>query len=217
MKELTTTSYAVLGLLAIRPWTTYELARQMERSLRNFWPRAERRIYDEPKALVARGLARARAEFTGRRRRTVYSITPKGRRALREWLEEPGAGPELEFEALLKVFLAEHGTKEALLRNIRAARAWAEEEVGRGAAFMREYLETGGPFPERLHLITLMVRFLGVEYGTAVLRWARWAEEEVARWPDTVSARPDRRVFEEGLRIANELLRGAPASGGVGT
>ncbi len=51
MKALTTTSYAVLGLLAIRPWSTYELAKQMEVSLRNFWPRAERKLYDEPKEI----------------------------------------------------------------------------------------------------------------------------------------------------------------------
>ena len=32
-KELTTTSYAILGLLALRSWTTYELAKQMQRTL----------------------------------------------------------------------------------------------------------------------------------------------------------------------------------------
>jgi hypothetical protein len=41
VRELTTTSYAILGLLAIRPWSTYELARQMQRDLRFVWPRAE--------------------------------------------------------------------------------------------------------------------------------------------------------------------------------
>jgi hypothetical protein len=31
--RLTTTSYALLGLLAVQPWSTYELTRQMDRSL----------------------------------------------------------------------------------------------------------------------------------------------------------------------------------------
>ena len=35
---LTTTSYAILGLLAVKPWTTYELAQQMRRALGQFWP-----------------------------------------------------------------------------------------------------------------------------------------------------------------------------------
>ena len=88
---LTTTSYAVLSLLALRPWTTYELAKQMKRSLGWIWPRAESRLYEEPKKLVAAGLATSRSEPTGRRRSTVYSITPEGRQALAGWLAEPGA------------------------------------------------------------------------------------------------------------------------------
>ena len=38
--ELTSTSYALLGLLAVKPWTTYELAQQMDRTMSRFWPRA---------------------------------------------------------------------------------------------------------------------------------------------------------------------------------
>ena len=80
--DLTTTSYAILGLLALRSWTTYELAQQMDRALSRFWPRARSKLYEEPKKLVAHGLARATTEAVGRRPRTVYSITAKGRRAL---------------------------------------------------------------------------------------------------------------------------------------
>ena len=86
MRGMTTTSYALLGLLALQPWTTYELAQQVRRSLSWFWPRTERKLYDEPKRLVAEGYATAREEFTGRRKRTVYEITPEGRAALRATL-----------------------------------------------------------------------------------------------------------------------------------
>src|SRR3954470_20471000 len=96
--ELTTTSYAILGLLAIKPWTTYELAQQMGRALGQFWPRAESKLYEEPKKLVAHGLARASKETVGKRARTVYTITPKGRKALAAWVPKPGAGPSVEFE-----------------------------------------------------------------------------------------------------------------------
>src|SRR5688572_13685267 len=99
---LTTTSYAILGLLAIKPWTAYELTKQMERSLRHFWPRAESRVYEEPKRLARLGLARATAETVGQRPKTRYTITPKGRRALSAWLAEPGGDPQLECEGLLK-------------------------------------------------------------------------------------------------------------------
>jgi DNA-binding PadR family transcriptional regulator len=67
VKPLTTTSYAILGLLAIKPWTTYELAKQMEGSLRNFWPRAERKLYEEPRKLVAHQLATVQHGTVGKR------------------------------------------------------------------------------------------------------------------------------------------------------
>lgn len=37
---------------------------------------------------------------------------------MRAWLGEPAAGPALEFEALVKVFLAEHATKSELVVNL---------------------------------------------------------------------------------------------------
>ena len=82
-RSLTTTSYAVLAVLALRDHSTYELTKQMRYSLHYLWPRAESNVYAEPKRLVAAGLAEAREGWTGERRRTVYSITNAGRRALR--------------------------------------------------------------------------------------------------------------------------------------
>ena len=67
---LTTTSYAILGLLAVKPWTTHELVQQVDRSLRRIWPRATSKLYEEPKKLVAHGYARATEDPVGRRRRT---------------------------------------------------------------------------------------------------------------------------------------------------
>ena len=125
--SLTTTSYAILGLLAVKPWTTYELAQQMRRALGQFWPRAESKLYEEPKKLVAHGLARATKETTGKRPRTVYSITAKGRRAMAAWVPQPGAGPVLEFEALVKLFYAEHGTKQDILATLDRVRAWSDD------------------------------------------------------------------------------------------
>ena len=100
---LTATSYAVLGLLSVRSWTTYELAKQVRRSLNWFWPRAERKLYEEPKVLVAAGFATAEREFTGQRPRTIYTITDAGRAELRRWLDEPSAPRVTEYEEMLNV------------------------------------------------------------------------------------------------------------------
>ena len=195
--ELTTTSYALLGLLGIRSWTTYELAQQMERSLKSFWPRAASRVYEEPKRLVALGLATAKREHVGRRSRTVYAITAKGRRTLSRWLAAPGTGLTMEFEALLKVLFAEQATREDVLANIAAARSWAEQQNAENVAFARLYQDGDGPFPERLAAIELTGRFM-TDLADTVASWAVWAEHRVAEWPDAGrDAEPDLATFRE--------------------
>jgi len=183
---LTTTSYGVLALLALQPWTTYQLARQMERSLGWIWPRAISRLYEEPKKLVAAGLADSRPRATGRRPSTVYSITPAGRRALAAWLAEPGAGPVLECEALVKIAYADQGTRDGLLANLTALIDDTSAKLQFGQMIATSYLEGRGPFQERLPLSGLMWRFLW-EYHVTVLQWARWAGDQVQAWPEDLS------------------------------
>lgn len=187
--ELTTTSYAVLSLLALQPWTTYELAQQMTRSLHWFWPRAESKLYQEPKKLVAHGFARSRRRFTGRRPSTVYSITPAGRRALTTWVREPGnPAAVIEFEALVRVLSAQCVDVDDLRRTLESVRDHIQESVAFGERQGTEIATTGGPFPDRTHIIALVHTFMYLHFD-AVHRWTIWALDEIARWDDTA---PDR-------------------------
>ena len=202
---LTTTSYAILGLLGVRPFTTYELARQMDRALGSFWPRARSKIYEEPKKLVAHGLATASPGAVGRRPRTTYAITPAGRRALAAWMAEPGGGPALEFEDLIRVFFAEHGTKAELLGTLDRVRAWSEDQTVATGHIAREYLDGRGPFPERLPWIILVGEFLD-ELLAMVDDWATRAATEVGEWPEELhEARPDLERLERQARRAEAV------------
>ena len=176
----TPTSYAVLGLLSVRSWTTYELAKQVQRSLNWFWPRAERKLYDEPKQLAAHGYAVATERFTGRRRSREYAITDQGRAALAAWLGQPAAPRSIEFEGMVKVFFADAGDLDQLRSTLRDIIAEAETRVTAIGALATE----GNPFPERNHISGLALP-LALEQETAVLRWARWALQQVDSWNDT--------------------------------
>ena len=199
---LTPTSFAILGLLAIRPWSTYELTRQMDRTLGRFWPRAQSKLYEEPKKLVEQGLAVAATEQVGRRARTVYSITPAGRTALAGWLQAPGAGPVLEFEQLLTVWFSEHGTTADALASIAAAAAWARERNAENLTAARAYRAGEGPFQSRAAQTVLAGAFL-TDFYALVARWAEWASGVVETWPeDPADARVDPALFEEIVRRA---------------
>ena len=95
MTRLTTTSYLILGLLTSRDWSAYELAEQVGKGVTEIWPRASRQLYNAPKQLVEQGLISAVTEQTGRRQRTLYSITEPGRAELRRWLSTEAKPPSL--------------------------------------------------------------------------------------------------------------------------
>ena len=180
--QLTTTSYAILGLLAVRPWSTYALAGQMRRSLREVWPRAESNVYAEPKRLVAAGLATAATETVGKRPRTVYTITPAGERRLAEWLSAPeSARSRFESELLVKVLFGNHGDKDALLANLHRFRAETDELRAYWKGLIDEYVGGPKPFPERVHVNALVMRF-GWSQVEARARWVAWAIEHVESW-----------------------------------
>ena len=179
--KLSTTSFAILGLLALRPWSGYELAQQVDRSLRHMWPRTKRQLFEQPKLLVRAGFATAARDSVGLRRRTVYSITPAGRRALRDWMAQPGRSPALEWEALIKVFFAEHLDNEQLLGHLRGIRDSAAASLTAYIESVTDSIARGFPFPDRLQLSLLVTKFF-MDYIVTIERWADWALTEVERW-----------------------------------
>jgi len=210
--ELTTTSFAMLGMLAIRPWSTYELAKHVDRSLGPLLPRARSHLYSEPKKLVAHGLAVGAEEMAGRRRRTVYTITPEGRQALRGWLATPGEGPVLEFEQLLKVFFADHGSKADALASVARIQAWAQQHNADNIAVARSYLAGTGPFPERAAILTVVGTFL-TRFTDMVADWADWAAQTIEGWPDDPSqAQPDWEPLEQLAQRGRPKTGTAPPS-----
>lgn len=200
--DLTTTSYTILGLLALRSWSTYELAKQMRRTFHYFWPRAESNLYAEPKKLVAHGLAQANSEPHGRRRRTVYTITPNGHDALGRWLAEPPEEPRYESEALVKVSFAENGTREDLLNTLHRFRDNAISRHNEITTIFQAYVDGNDPYPDRTHINALGSR-ISLQQATTEIDWADWAIQEVERWTDT-AAPADRERF---LNIIRETLR----------
>ena len=203
---MTTTSYAILGLLAVKPWTTHELVQQVDRSLRRIWPRAHSKLYEEPKKLVAHGYATAANDPVGRRRRTRYTITASGRRALAAWLREPGEGPVLECEQFLKIHFADSGSTADIATNLEALRAWVLAQNEDNLAAARAYLDGRGAFPERAALNQLVGTFL-TDFYVTVAEWVDWASGVVEGWPDDPTEAPfDVEAAEQAVQQAERIV-----------
>jgi DNA-binding PadR family transcriptional regulator len=203
--KATQTSYAVLGLLALKPWTTYELARQSERSLRWFFPRAERAVYLEAKRLVALGWAQSTKTATGRRTSTVYTITRTGRTALRAWLGAPSAPPQLESEAAIKIFFADQGGTQHLRATVELLAEQSDDALDRLAALAAGAFN----FPDRMRTNVLSMRLVS-DVHQALADWAEWAAGAV----DVLDV-GDEAAVERQTRETLAVIAGRPARAGT--
>jgi DNA-binding PadR family transcriptional regulator len=205
-KQLTTTSYAVMAQLALRPWSTYELARQRIRYFRYVWPRAESAIYREVKRLAAMGLIAAKREYVGKRPRTVYSITGAGQEVLREWLDTPVSPFAMDFEAMIRLFIAPLGTKEQIVATLEQVRSDAQEMLHFGGAVKQEFLQGRAALQDQVYIRALAVDFF-VSLLTTVDDWAERTLAEIEGWQDLS---PDGKN-ERGLEIFANLPAPTPS------
>lgn len=172
-------TYGLLGQLAVRPWTGYELTQQLRRSLRFVWPTSEGHLYREQKRLVELGWATAVDEPVGNRTRKRYEITDEGRAALAAWLATEPEEPHFEIEGVLRLFNADHGNLDDVVASLEASAAKARSMLDEMLGFVDEYLADDGPlallevgeggpgdrrefrgrplFPERLHVVAMVI------------------------------------------------------------
>jgi len=172
--QLTLTECAVLGMLTRGERSGYDLLTKIERSVGFFWTPAKSQLYALLPKLVERGLLKARrVEQDKRPDKTLYRITPAGRRALREGLEQ--ASPAVDrnpFE--LRVFFGDHMRPGAVRKMIEARR-----DQSRAHLAVLEEIERDVDVDRDLYpYLTLLA---GKENAKAALRWAEQALELLDR------------------------------------
>lgn len=194
--ELSDTSYVVLGQLALREWaSSYELAKSIGRTLRFFWPRAERMIYVEAKRLARLGYTEAHVGQVGGRRRTGYYLTASGRKAVSSWLRRPTSPFALELEPLVRVHLLPLADEESLERAFSGAEVDAEAIRAAGRAVVAEFLAGTHAFQDEAYFRALIFDFLW-SFADLLQGWAQRSRAEVAGWQGLDPATRNRRAVE---------------------
>lgn len=206
--RLTTTSYAVLAQVAVRPWSSYELAQQRVRYFRYVWPRAESAIYREAVRLHHMGLIDGSKEFTGKRARTVYSITDAGKDALKDWMGTPVSPFSMDFEAMLRVFIAPLGTKDELVGTLTQVREDAQEMLRFGGEVKQEFIDGINVTQDQAYIRALAVDFF-ISLLNTVDAWAERSLAEVVGWDDLD---PSDEKNQRGLDKISQLPVDSPGS-----
>ncbi len=122
--RLSTTEGAVLGLIAFGERSGYELSRLAANSVEHLWTPSQSQIYKTLPRLVSRQLVGTRRiEQRDRPDKSLYKITPAGKRTLRDWVdeveEEPVSGRVVFALKLFFCDFASAGTDRAQLAAYR--------------------------------------------------------------------------------------------------
>ncbi len=168
--RLSTTEYAVLGMLFRGEHSGYELKKIAEVGVGYVWTAAKSHVYAVLPGLVRGGYASSRRiTQASRPDKQLYRITKKGTAAFREWLEEPVEKRGARNPFLLKLFFGDQMSREALVGHVERRRAEAVAELA-------EYRE-------------IEQRIKGVEenyFGYVTLRWGLAQTRAWIRWADEI-------------------------------
>jgi PadR family transcriptional regulator AphA len=159
----------LLGLLASKPLSGYDIKTVVDRSTRFFWAASYGQIYPELKRLEEEGLVEGEDRPNGGRSRRVYTLTPAGREALVEWLFGSTVTIELRDESLLRLFFADALPREDALRLLEGRKYGHEQYL----EVLREIQALpGGPDPT---FVDLVLRW-GIDFN----EWgAKWCEQQL--------------------------------------
>ena len=170
---------AVLAALLEGESSGYDLAKDFDASVANFWPATPQQLYRELDRLAEQGFIQARIVQQERRpNKRMFSLTEAGRDAIRQFTAKAPKPSVIRDELLVKVQAADAGDIDAVREFIRERREWASAKVQRYERLRtrtldgrseEEYLadaERVGPY------LTLM---RGISFEEENIRWAERA------------------------------------------
>jgi PadR family transcriptional regulator AphA len=176
------TTYAILGWLTVRPMSGYDIKKEIEGSIANFWSESYGQIYPILKRLAAEGsIERIEEPANGKRPRHVYTITNAGRDKLRAWLSAPAEPPPVRIELLLKLFFGAHADHETNRRQIEDYRERMVRDLDRYHAIAETLRKTRGDHAE--YPYWLMTLRFGVRDREAHIAWCDEALELLDQIP----------------------------------
>ena len=166
-------TFVVLGLVARRPGSGYDIAAFADRSVRHFWPISRSQLYTELSRLEELGWASGTAVQQDRYpTKRVYEATPAGLAALRQWLDSAPRQhrQRMQDPVVLRTFLGPHMSRDRLADQLRAHREQAETLCAELSDVV-DHLDAKGPVgPHRFGRAT--ARY-GVLQAEATIAWTQ--------------------------------------------
>jgi len=118
-----TLKYAILGLVNRNPLTGYDITKNFNEGLVEFWYARHSQIYPELKKLTDEDLISYETIIQGEKlEKKLYTITEKGRKSLQKWLaEDEPLEPTPKDVFKLKAYFCDEMDMDTLLKQFESA------------------------------------------------------------------------------------------------
>jgi len=154
-RELGLFSYEILGLVGRDGARPHDLLRLAKRGRFLNWA-GDSQYYTEPKRLAELGYLSARKEPGKTRERTVYTLTDKGLRALREYAATPVSFTPLKSEPLLRLLICDLAGEEVTRHSLATLR----HDIADLQSRLNDAEQTAHQLPHREKYLLLVASFM---------------------------------------------------------
>ena len=188
-------TFVVLGLLAKRPGSGYDIVAFAERSVSFFWPLSRSQLYTELSRLEELGWASGTTVEQDRYpNKRVYESTPAGMDALRDWLESPAVPQKgrTRDPVVLKTFLGSFMSPDRLADQLRVHR---EQSAALRAKLLTVIAHIDSLEPNASRRFGRSTARYGVLQAEATIAWIEEVQHVVASEAELLAA--DRRPSME--------------------
>ena len=167
--------HAMLAALLDGEASGYELAKRFDASVANFWHALPQQLYSELRRLEEQRLVSGRAvRQRGRPDKRVFTITPAGVEALRDFAAEPTKPGALKEDLAVKAYAAGVVDHEVLI-------AALDERAAQAAAKLERYQHRLDALtdPDGVDLGPSLTLARGIAYERENVTWCTWAAERL--------------------------------------
>ena len=139
-----TLKYAILGLINRTPLTGYDITKEFNHGLVDFWYAKHSQIYPELKKLTDEGLISYETIIQGEKlEKKLYTITEKGKKCLHKWLiKDDPLEPTPKDIFRLKAYFCDEMDNDTLLKQFQSGLSKHSERLEYLENSMEELLKT---------------------------------------------------------------------------
>ncbi len=187
---------AVLGFLLEQPLHGYDLYKQVTSQLGPVWRIGLSRLYALVKTFETRGWVESRLYLQETRpSQKVLTITPAGRQAFADWLEQPAHGlREFRVDFFLRLYFCRLASPAAVERLIKIQLATSEREL----ASLRARNKSEAAEQD----LAQLAHSFRIEQLTGIIKWLTEQHAQLVPLPSATTSHKPKAPHQSGVRRA---------------